>query len=259
MKLQVLVSTMYQQNYGLLHRMNIQTDAIIINQCDRNSFSEFDYKGNNIKWYSFAEKGIGLSRNSALSRSTGDILLFSDDDVTYYDDYEKVVTDYFEKHPKIGLAVFNFQSLNPIRPEPIINIEHRLHWFNCLKYGAFRIAVRREYILHANAHFSLLFGGGAKHQAGEDNLFINDCVKAGIICNASTGLLGTVKQAESTWFKGYNEKYYEDRGALFAAMYRKKAYFVMLMFEVRKRHSTIPLLYRLKLENDGIKKYLAMI
>ena len=34
MKLQVLVSCMHQQDYSLLEKMNIQTDAIIINQCD---------------------------------------------------------------------------------------------------------------------------------------------------------------------------------------------------------------------------------
>ena len=38
MKLQVLVSCMHQQDYSLLEKMNIQTDAIIINQCDINKF-----------------------------------------------------------------------------------------------------------------------------------------------------------------------------------------------------------------------------
>ncbi len=259
MKVQVLVSTMHQENYEILNRMNIQTDAIIINQCDSNSFSKFNHYGNQIQWYSFAERGIGLSRNSALSRASADILLFSDDDVVYVDGYEKIITEFFENHPNVGLTVFNLQSLNPKRPEKINEIEHRLLWYNCLKYGACRIAVRRECIQHANIHYSLLFGGGAKHQAGEDNLFINDCIKSGIICMASTGLLGTVKQEESTWFNGYDEKYYKDKGALFAAMYGRKAHIMVLIFEMRKRNASIPFLKRLKLENDGIKDYLAMI
>ena len=44
MTLEVLVSTMYQKDYSLLDRMNIQTDAIVVNQCNENSIEEFEYK-----------------------------------------------------------------------------------------------------------------------------------------------------------------------------------------------------------------------
>ena len=70
MKLQVLVATMHQKDYSLLDKMNIQTDAIVINQCDEYRFEEFEYKGKKIKWYSMKERGIGLSRNTALMRQT---------------------------------------------------------------------------------------------------------------------------------------------------------------------------------------------
>ena len=60
MNLQVLVSTMHQTYPSLLEKMNIQSDAIIINQCDRNEFEEFEYKGNNIKFLSFAERGVEI-------------------------------------------------------------------------------------------------------------------------------------------------------------------------------------------------------
>ena len=35
------------------------------------------------------ERGIGLSRNTALMRATADIILFADEDVTYKDGYAK--------------------------------------------------------------------------------------------------------------------------------------------------------------------------
>ena len=41
-----------------------------------------------IKIYSFDERGVGLSRNSALMRADADIIVFADSDVIYNDDYE---------------------------------------------------------------------------------------------------------------------------------------------------------------------------
>lgn len=255
--LQVLVSTMYQTDHSLLSRMNIQSDAIVVNQCDRNEIEELNYLCNKIKWISVKERGVGLSRNTALMRSSADIILFADDDVIYENGYEKTVVEAFEKHPDASIVIFNLRSLNPDRPEYVIKRDHRIHKYNSLKYGACRIAVRRDPILYNNVVFSLLFGGGACYSAGEDNLFINQCLQKGMKVFASPAMIGTVNQTESTWFKGYNEKYYYDRGALFAAMYQKTAIEYMLLFELknqRKKHE-MGFLNRLKLELNGIKEY----
>ena len=133
-----------------------------------------------------------------------------------------------------------------------------LKWHNCLRYGAFRIAVRRECLIHNNVWFSLLFGGGAIYQAGEDNLFITDCIQKGIRCMACKERIGVVKQETSTWFKGYNEKYYGDRGALFAALYGKMSYLILCLFEIRKKSAAagFGLAKRLKLGYAGIKQYI---
>ena len=233
MKLQVLISTMHREDHGLIEQMNVNSDVIVINQCDRNDFEEFTYKGNKIKWYSLAERGVGLSRNTALMRGDAEILLFADDDVVYSDDYKEKVIRAFEEHPEASLIVFNLISENPNRPEAIDDRFHKLYWFNCLKYGAFRIAVRKDDIIKNNIYYSLLFGGGAPYQAGEDNLFITNCIQKGLVCYASNEVIGTVKQEESTWFQGYNAKYYHDRGVLFASMYGKLAKFILLMFELK--------------------------
>ena len=257
MNLQVLVSTMHKKEHGLLEQMNIMSDAIVINQCDRNEFEEFTYNGNRIKWLSLAERGIGLSRNTALMRADAEILLFADDDVVYSDDYKEKVIKAFEEHPDASLIVFNLLSQNPDRPEAIDKKFHRLHWFNCLKYGAFRIAVKKENIVKNNIFFSLLFGGGAPYQAGEDNLFITSCIQKGLVCYASNDFIGTVKQEESTWFKGYNEKYYHDRGVLFASMYGDFAKLLLLLMEMKniRKKKDVSLKSILKNEFDGVKDF----
>ena len=53
MKIQVLVATMHQTDHSLPEKMNIQTDAIIINQCDRNEYEEFTYNGHTIRFTTY--------------------------------------------------------------------------------------------------------------------------------------------------------------------------------------------------------------
>ena len=107
MTLQVIVATMHQTDHSLLDRMNIQSDAIVCNQCDRNEVEEFEYNGHHIKWMSFAERGVGLNRNNGLMRATADIVMFADDDVVYLDGYPEIVLNYYERNPQADVTVFN--------------------------------------------------------------------------------------------------------------------------------------------------------
>ena len=49
MKLETLVSAVKQNVAGLAEKMNLQSDAVIINQCEENSYLEYEYKGCNIR------------------------------------------------------------------------------------------------------------------------------------------------------------------------------------------------------------------
>ena len=75
MKVQVLVAAMHQKDHALLEKMNIQSDAIVANQCDFNSVEDFEWNGHKIRYLNFAERGVGLNRNNALMRANGDICL----------------------------------------------------------------------------------------------------------------------------------------------------------------------------------------
>ncbi|TQR12716.1 glycosyltransferase family A protein [Psychrobacillus soli] len=258
MNLQVLVSTMYQDDHSLLEKMNIQSDAIFINQCNKNDFQNFVYKGNEIKFLSFAERGIGLSRNNALMRATADICLFADDDVTYVDNYKDIIINAFKSNPKANIIVFNVQSTNPEREEYIIHDEKRLRFYNCLRYGTFRVAIRTESLRKKNIYFSLLFGGGAKYGSGEDSILIMDSLKKGLKIYASPEKIGTVTHKESTWFNGYTDKFFIDKGALFYNISRRWASLLSLQFVIRKRSlfkDDKKILEAFKLLIKGIRNY----
>ena len=207
MKLQVLAAAVEQDVRALAESMNLSTDAIIVNQCGSCSYEEFEYKGRQIRCFSMKERGVGLSRNTALLHADADIVLFSDED----------------------LITFNFKVDE--RRATYYNTEERpIRWYNYGRYPTYSVAVRLESIRKCNVSFSLLFGGGARYSNGEDSLFLHDCLKKGMHLYASTEEIGEEKYRESTWFKGYNEKFFLDRGVLYAHLYGKMAKLFSLRF-----------------------------
>ena len=221
---QLLVSTMYQNDCSLLERMNIASDSIIINQCNLTKKDIIDYQGYKILVYSLDERGIGLSRNSAMMRATADIIEFADDDMILSSSYREDVLREFEAHPEADGILFSVESLNPARPLLKIKKFTKVRWYEALKYGCARLAIRREKIVYNNICFSLLFGGGAKYGSGEDTVFLLDCLRAGLKIYKSPIKVADITQENSTWFRGYTEKYFIDKGALFAAALPKLCY-----------------------------------
>lgn len=218
MTLQTLVAAVKQNMETIAEVMNLESDAIVINQCEENSYLEYQHKGSNIQCYSFKERGVGLSRNNALLRATADILLFSDEDIRYKDGYAELVISEFEKRPEADMLMFNFDVIEE-RATYKIDHEHRITWLNCGRYPTYSVAVRREAIHKAGVTFSLLFGGGAPYSCGEDSLFIMDCIKKGLKAYAIPVTLGKEEPRPSTWFNGYNEKVFFDRGVLYVPLY----------------------------------------
>lgn len=235
MRLQLLVSAVNQKPEELAQKMNISSEAIIINQCGQFGYEEFRRKGYLIKAYSLVEKGVGLSRNNALLRADGDICLFADEDIVYRDDYEVKVLREFEKNPKADMILFNVEVC-PARRTYHIGEYGSVKQHNCGRYAAYSFALRTKRLHQKNVTFSLLFGGGAKYSNGEDSLFIRDCLKSGMKVFKAPVNIGKETERESTWFSGYHEKFFFDRGVLYEYLYGKLAKPIALRFLVKHRH-----------------------
>ena len=222
MDVQVLVATMNQSDYSLLDKMNIQTDAIVGNQGDRNEISEFFHKDRKIRWLTFHERGIGLNRNTTLMRATGDIVLLADDDVVYCDGYEKIIVRYYETHPQADVVIFNFKVKRGGEDAEYferVNKEGRVRRRTATKYGTYCISARREKLRFANVWFHLDFGGGTKFSHGEDSAFLQDCLKKKLKVYSCKDIIGSIDHGTSTWFKGYNDPFFFDKGVLFSVLF----------------------------------------
>ena len=225
------------KDISLYEKMNLKTDAIIINQCDKLDRYETCINGKNVKFYSYPERGVGRSRNHALMSASGEICLLADEDMIYVDGYENIVIEAFNKFRRADAIIFQVNSLNPERPLATMNHTGKISLKRAIRYGACRIAFKRESILRKNIWFSLMFGGGATYGSGEDTIFISDLYKNGLNVYSYNKKIADIIQENSSWFTGYNEKYFFDKGALYYAMYPRYAKIITLYsgFKMYKR------------------------
>ena len=256
MKLEVLISSLENRPEELIRKMHIESPAVIVNQCGESERKETDENGNRILIISDDGRGVGRSRNMCLENATAELVLFSDEDIIYDPGYADKVIAAFAKNPAADLLLFNVR-VDPKRKTYWNEEEKKIGKLNCGRYPAYSIAARREALLKADVKYSLLFGGGAKYSNGEDSLFLTDCLRKGLKIFTSTEVLGEEEYRQSTWFNGFNEKYFHDRGVLFAFLYKGFAPLWAFRFVYLKRNIETKDLGKKKawkLINEGIKE-----
>lgn len=222
MRIQLLVSAVNQDVAALAEKMHIQGDAVVVNQCGRYGYEEMITNRHKIQVFSMPERGVGLSRNTAMLHAHADICVFSDEDIVLCEDYEEKIRRVYRDLPDADMVLVNVK-VAPSRRTYWNEDIHRIHFRNYGRYPAYSITAKQEALLRANVHYSLLFGGGARYSNGEDSLFLRDCLKAGLKIYAHTVCIGEEVERESTWFSGYHEKFFKDRGVLYHYLYGRMA------------------------------------
>lgn len=253
MTLEVLVATMGQPDCALAEKMNIKTSAVLANQCGRWGYEE----SGKVRMLSTDTRGVGINRNFALELAKADILLFADDDMTYYDGDLQGVIDAFRELPDADVILF---SVDLTREGKVYDKRRtptkRAYIWNSMKYGTYRIAVRRQSVRRHNIWFSTLFGGGCQYGCGEDSIFLRECFRAGMKVYSHSYVLGACAKDTSSWFTGYNEKYFYDRGAMLACAFKRTKHIIKWYYIWKfSKKTNISLKDVIRLTNQGIRGY----
>ena len=254
-ELQVLLATMHQQDFAIAEQMNIACDAVIANQADRDCVTQIQTPKGVWKMITTDTRGVGLNRNISLLAATAEIVLFADDDAAYRDGMPEAVVAAFRENPKADVIIF---GIDYIKDGKIIEQRRmknkRLHVFNAMRYGACALAARRSSLLRQNVTFHQMFGGGCPFSSGEDSLFLKTCLDRGLRVYGSEYVLGSCRKDTSSWFTGYHEKYFYDKGVLLRHLFPKAHYLLAPYFALRfKRQTQIPPMRRLRLMLSGIR------
>lgn len=255
--LQVLLSTINKYDYGFIRTINLQSDAIIANQNGMELCEEWLINDNKIKWICTKEKGLSNNRNLTLSNATAEIALLCDDDVIYCKEYPRIIQRAYRKYPDADIIIFNLEEKVPTRY--ITKRDCKVKFLNFMRYGSVRISFKVSSIRNANISFDTRFGAGAGIPCGEDTIFLHDCLKQGLKIYAVTDcILGLSEERSSTWFTGYNQDYFINKGKLYKRISPFFSYLLILQDALRhkkrygKEYSFINIV---KLMNKGRKQF----
>lgn len=209
MKLEVLMSCMHQSDAALVRKSKITGNCVVINQCDREENAEFASENGVIRMVSTKQRGLTKSRNLAIAKAQADICLLCDDDEQFVPDYEKKILDAYDQLPQADVVIFKMANRTPSFPDKIM----RLRFPQTMKVSSWQISFRRKKLLEAGVGFDENLGAGSGNGAEEELKFLLDCQRAGLQIWYVPTAIATVAQEASTWFGGFDETFFENRGA----------------------------------------------
>jgi glycosyltransferase involved in cell wall biosynthesis len=232
--IQVLVATMHQENkshiISLLENMNIESDCLIVNQCDIDGIEQFYYKKHEVTVINSTERGLSRSRNMALKHAKADLVVIADDDVCYNNDYVHIIQTAYEENLEFDILTFMVKDNKKYFPR-----EKKLNSLLIHKIASWEITMKLNNI--KSLQFNESFGAGSSCiSMGEEIIFLNNCIKSGKKIRFIPQKIAYFPKNSrpSTWFTGFNKKYMLDQGVVYYELSHIFAVPYIIQFAIRK-------------------------
>lgn len=209
MTLEILMSCMHQTDDTLVKKSGITGNVLVINQCDRTDEQSFSTPHGTVRMISTTDRGLTKSRNMAIAASKADICLLCDDDEVFVEDYAPRIMKAYQTIADADVIIFKMVGRSPSFPDKVM----RLRFPKTMKVSSWQISFRRESLLRTGVRFDELLGAGTGNGAEEELKFLLDCQRAGLKIWYVPAEIASVGQTASTWFAGFNETFFYNRGA----------------------------------------------
>ena len=180
MKLEILMSCMNQQDDTLVRCSHITGHAVVINQCGQVDYRAYPTETGVARMWSTDQRGLTKSRNMAIAAL-----------------------------PQADVVIFRMVNY----PCGLGDRVRRLKFPQTMHVASWQIAFRRERLLKSGVCFDELLGAGTGNGAEEELKFMLDCQRAGLKIYYAPVEIASVAQTESTWFTGFDETFFYNRGA----------------------------------------------
>lgn len=206
---------MHQEDAKIIERSNVQSDVVVVNQCDEDSVKEFDFvnkKGNkcHAKFICTTERGLSKSRNMAIRNAWGDVCLICDDDETLEDDCEEKILRAYNENSDAALIAFALIRKDICKSYP--NTKRSLGFKQILKTSSHQVTFARNLMEKNNIWFDEKMGSGTGNGGGEENMFMFSVKRKGMKMLYYPDYIATINPSSSQWFKGYDKRYFENLG-----------------------------------------------
>ena len=211
----ILISCMHEKDHSIIARSNVQTDVVVVNQCDHESVDEFDFvnkegRSCHAKFICTTERGLSRSRNMAIRNAWGDVCQICDDDELLPDNVESIVLRAYEENPHAALIAFSL--IRRDIPKKYPEVKRSLGFVQILKTSSLQLTFSRKLMGEHHIWFDEKMGSGTGNGGGEENKFMLTVRKRGLKMLYYPNAIATVLPGSSNWFHGYNESYFENFG-----------------------------------------------
>ena len=244
-RVEVLLSCMHQTDFSIGFKSNVQSDLLIINQCDKDDYCEMEVEGHLWRMISTKERGLSRSRNMALRNSKGDLLILSDDDECFSPNYTSEVRNAFNQLPLASVIAFNVNRINVPMKKNYYHITTMKLADNFRAFGSPMIAFRRESILNNNIFFNEEFGSGSLWGPGEESIFLSVVRNKKLLVYEHPYVLTTIDYSNtSKWFFGFDERFFYNQGAFIGFskinIFRRSLYYIYISFYKLRKEKKLP-------------------
>lgn len=127
--------------------------------------------------------GVTKSRNVAIAEAKGEVLVFGEEDVTWFAQGIQDVLATFEDNPRLAVFLGRAQDeTGTLRKRYPAFREPATVW-NSARVGTIELAVRPRLIRKAGVTFDENFGAGTENFLGDEYIFVADANRAGLKCD----------------------------------------------------------------------------
>jgi len=186
---------------------------------DKKIKPEKKFLGKNVKYFPLFNKGLSKNRNNILKRVNGGISIITDDDEDFISGFEEVVRKAYSKLDKADVITFSVLDENGKNLFNLKNKVFKHSVFSAMKVYSQGITFRTNSVKSKGIIFDENFGIGAKFGAGEEQIFLKDCLDKKLkVYHWPTPIVGHPR--ESTGRK-WNENLIKTKSAVAIRMFGK--------------------------------------
>jgi glycosyltransferase involved in cell wall biosynthesis len=208
---QVLISTLQSDSSNF---SGLGFPVLVISQSEKKSH----VRSGDFEFISYLERGLSKSRNRAIENCQADIALIADDDVEFIPDFDKKIGDAFANFPDADVITFRVRTPEG-QPYKKSYLDHSFQHgrTSIYKTSSVEIAFRPDKVKGKGLRFDERFGLGAKYSSGEEVIFLNDCINAGLKLRYVPEEI-VIHPLESSG-KILDENYFKSKGAIVRRLY----------------------------------------
>ena len=232
-----IVSTMNRSDISFIDKIfseininDFKHEIIVVNQ---SKAKRIKTNNDNIIVINTSETGLSKSRNLGLVSAKNDIIQFLDDDVII----KKTSLKAYEYLIKSDLSILTGIILNytnlPVKKYRSNLFSH--NFFSIMKVSAMECIFKRE-VFSKGIKFNEDFGlGSKKHQTGEENIILSDCLKSNFIIKFIPIPMLLHNDVDRDKNKYFNIDIMKANGAVFSNIYGKFLSIIISFFWLLKK------------------------